>query len=157
MPALSLYSAPMIDQSEITSTLLLPEEPGAGCEEQALEVCGPTMRPGIEKLAKQLENYDLIKTIGKGSFGRVHVARRKGSDALLAVKSVNMWKDVKKRMRKITQAELDSLEKVTSSGKRGFVTIVESFGDQFNRYFVFVSGPVSRVLDSRLTIHCSLI
>ena len=111
----------------------------APTEQHSVTMYESSIRPGVEKLAKQLENYDLLKAIGKGSFGNVFVARRKDGGRLVAIKSVNMWKESQKEMRPITLAEYQCLEKVTASGKRGLVTIAESFGDQFNRYFIFVS------------------
>lgn len=131
--------AAMIDSMDISDTMML----GAGAiVSKRLQQCVSTDRaqsvaPGADKLAKQLSNYDIYKTISTGSSCSVYIGQRAGSCAPVAVKVMKAQKRSKLSKQGLTM-EIKCLKKVQASGKRCFVKVVESFVDRYNHYIVFV-------------------
>ena len=59
-----------------------------------------------------MEDFDYIKVIGRGSFGKVYLVRKKDTKVPYAMKILRKDQLIKKNLLVKTQAERDILEKV---------------------------------------------
>ncbi|KAI1845258.1 hypothetical protein JX265_005412 [Neoarthrinium moseri] len=106
---------------------------------------GPTMQGLPGKLAN---GYEVLKILGKGSFGVVRLVREKGPDGLESVsqrRKVYAMKVIRKSAMLQTsqeghlRAERDFL--VSSDGSRWIVPLIASFQDPANLYLVMEYMP----------------
>lgn len=86
---------------------------GAGEEEEEEDMLGsePTVYSASKKKVTQ-QDFDLLKVIGKGSFGKVMLVRKKDDGAVYAMKVLRKDAIIKRRQVAHTQAERDILTKL---------------------------------------------
>ena len=61
-----------------------------------------------------LNDFELVKVIGRGSFGKVYLVRRNGTENFYAMKKLKKDVVAKRNLLVKTQAERDILEKIDS-------------------------------------------
>lgn len=61
-----------------------------------------------------LNDFELIKVVGRGSFGKVYLVKRNGTEAYYAMKKLKKETVAKRNLFIKTQAERDILEKIDS-------------------------------------------
>lgn len=75
------------------------------------EACENLLRPN-KKIS--LNDFELVKVIGRGSFGKVYMVRRNGTENFYAMKKLRKDVVAKRNLLVKTQAERDILEKIDS-------------------------------------------
>lgn len=87
------------------------EDGGDGDDQDNMEACEQLL--GVNKKIG-LNDFELIKVIGRGSFGKVYMCKRNGTDNYYAMKKLRKDVVAKRNLFIKTQAERDILEKIDS-------------------------------------------
>ncbi|KNC46138.1 AGC protein kinase [Thecamonas trahens ATCC 50062] len=106
-------------------------------EAEALkEVARSGPRPGVKV---SMDDFDLIKVLGKGTFGKVFLVRKKGSETVYAMKSISKGLIIKQKQVANTIAERHVLQRTDHPF---LLHLYYSFQTKDKLYFVFdyVSG-----------------
>lgn len=75
------------------------------------QACENLLRPN-KKIS--LNDFELIKVVGRGSFGKVYLVKRNGTENYYAMKKLKKEVVAKRNLFIKTQAERDILEKIDS-------------------------------------------
>ncbi|WAQ83754.1 hypothetical protein PtA15_4A202 [Puccinia triticina] len=114
----------------------LPEKSNPSTESQASD---PTKNARKTSSRYALADFDLIRTLGTGSFGRVHLSKSRHNGRGYAIKVLN-----KKRVVGLKQVEHTNSERQMLAAVRHpfLVNLWGTFADSYNLYMVmdFVSG-----------------
>lgn len=95
-----------------------------------------TQRKNKPKL--KLEDFNLLRTLGTGSFGRVHLSQSKHNGRYYAIKVLKKFEVVRLKQVEHTNSEKDILE---SAANPFMVNLWGTFQDDINLYMVMDYVP----------------
>lgn len=95
-----------------------------------------------------MDNYEILKTLGKGSYGKVMLAKKKGTEEKYAIKKVNFELLSEKEKEKA----LDEVSLLSSMHHPNITAYKESFQDKKNLYIVMEyidGGDLEKLINKR--------
>ena len=97
----------------------------------------------------QISDFDIVKKIGTGAYGKVFLARHKTSNDLVAIKQLDKNMLLKLNKQEAVMREKQILKQLQSI--KGVIELQATFMDNDSLYFVFEHckyGTLSTLVDS---------
>ena len=89
-------------------------------------------------MKKQIENYVLGKSVGSGSYGKVHLAENIKTKETVAIKIIpNRMFYQSKNLEKFVKNEINSLKKTNLVKNPNIIEFVEILRSSNNTYFIY--------------------